>query len=148
MSKKQPEKINVTVIKSTSVAGEPLEVGKSATLKAEDAKALIAAGKAKETEFLTRSDKEQIAAEERRLKTKADMKSGKTVDAATEKKLKAGSGDDGSGSGDGNEEKTIDDLTIPELKAELNELGVEYGAKDKREVLVELLQKAIDEAGE
>lgn len=74
MTKKEPKEIKVTILRNTFCAGKPLEVGKTVTVKAEDAKALIAAGKAAETEKVTSEQKEAMEVEEIRLKAKEKRK--------------------------------------------------------------------------
>ena len=75
MSKEQPKELKITILKNTFCNGKPMELGKTVSLKTDDAKALIAAGKARAINNITEDDKQAIKLEQNRLKSKEQRKS-------------------------------------------------------------------------
>jgi len=125
MSKK-PEKIKITTIKPTSVAGRAIEAGKTWEAKADEAKALIAAQKAKPVDEISAEDKAAIAEFEARLK-------GKHRSEKDEPEKKSGSGGDDEGD-------DIEQLTVQQLKDVLETSEIDYDSRANKAQLVELVR--------
>lgn len=144
MAKEQKE-LRVVIMRPTFAGGKPMEVGKTITLPAADAKALVTSGKAVFEEKITDEDKAKIQETEAVLKAKADIKSkakpsemaisGKALVKANGGKAKTASNSDAEAA----IKSLVDSHKAEQLRQILDDLGVEYEGDANKTTLAALI---------